>query len=134
MISKRLLVYALQRDKGTEFILENLRETTPHEYLVVSDIHDLARRLNRGSVRPRVIVIDDGHPCFDSNSGERLVINLRKITTDPTPPIIVATTGIRPQSKDGGDYFTALRRLGVCYIHMPERMEKIRNLLERVAQ
>jgi hypothetical protein len=99
--------------------------------MAVKDIQDLARRLNRGSVRPRVIIINDGHPSFDANSGEHLVITLRKITTQPTPPIIVVTTGIRPQSKDGGDYLTALQRLGVCYIHMPERMEKIRRLLER---
>ncbi|MBI5467194.1 MAG: hypothetical protein HY975_03195 [Candidatus Kerfeldbacteria bacterium] len=117
METHRPLVYLVVDDaKYFQALIDALERCTPYEYKILPHFDLLFNRLRLGSTRPRVIILDDGHPFSRTWVGADIYRKLRAEFGPDTPPVIVTTTNIR-QARDGfGEYTDELRSLGLTDI------------------
>lgn len=111
---KQLLVYVLV-DRPRDFLhfVEALERTTPHQYKMLRDPQDLYQRLRVGSLRPRLVIIEDGHPYSTDWVGADIYRRFPKVTGLRPTPVIVLTTNQRSPREGYDSYLDELRRLGL---------------------
>lgn len=114
MDPKQLLVYVLvYRPRDFFSFVESLERTTPHQYKVLNDPRALYRRLRLGSLRPRLVIIDDGHPHSTNWVGADIYRGFPEVTGMRPTRAIILTTNQRPPREGYASYLDELRRLGL---------------------
>jgi len=129
-----LLVYVVSpQAHSLQSTIEALRLATTHEYVVLHTPSELYLRLRRGSIRPRLILLDDGPPTSKAWVGAH-ICRFIKSNFEDSPPIIVLTTDQRRHVPGYGQYRGQLTRAGaVMTISEPVQIPFLKGAIEQAA-